>query len=143
MVKATLPTNLVPRTIDAVYTNGVLRPTEPLDLAEDQHVSLHVLPARVRIPAVVARRQVNVFVCSSISSSMGGGTPELVVGERLVWRVPVLLTFPAHGTIGTAGTIDVDAETGDLLTTPSLIEEITRNAETLAARLPPEAEGQR
>jgi predicted DNA-binding antitoxin AbrB/MazE fold protein len=142
MVKATLPANLVPKTIDAVYANGVLRPTEPLDLAEDQHVSLHVLPPRVRIPAAVARRKVNVFACSSISCSMGGGTPELVMDERIVWRVPVLLTFPMHGAVGAAGTIDVDAETGDLLTTPSLIEEITRNAETLAARLPSEAESQ-
>ena len=142
MSKATLPANLVPKTIDAVYTNGVLRPVERLELPEDQRVSLHILPPHVRVPAVVARRKVNVFVCDNISCSMGGGTPELVLGERIVWRVPVLLTFPGHGTVGTTGTIDVDAETGDLLITPSLIEEITRNAETFAARLPPEAESQ-
>ena len=142
MAKATLPTNLVPMIIDAVYTNGVLRPVEQLELPEDQPVSVHILPPRVRVPAVVARRKVNVFVCDKISCSMGSGTPELVLGERVVWRVPVLLTFPGHGTVGTAGTIDVDAKTGDLLTTPALIEEITHNAEALAARLPPEAESQ-
>jgi predicted DNA-binding antitoxin AbrB/MazE fold protein len=142
MSKGILPANLVPKTIDAVYRNGVLRPVERLELAEDQQVSLHILPPRVRVPAVVARRKVNVFVCDNISCSMGGGTPELVSGKRIVWRVPVLLTFPGHGTVGTAGTIDVDAETGDLLITPSLIEEISHNAETLAARLAPEAESQ-
>ena len=98
MSKAILPANLVPKTIDAVYTNGVLRPVERLELAEDQRVSLHILPPRVRVPAVVARRKVNVFVCDNISCSMGGGTPELVSGEQIVWRVPVLLTFRTrHG----------------------------------------------
>jgi len=140
MAKNTLPASLMPKTVDAVYTNGVLHPLERLDLADHQRVSLHILPPRVRIPAVVARRKVNVFVCSDISCLMGGGTPELIGDEQTVWRVPVLLTFPGYGTVGAVGAIDVDAGTGELLTTPSLIEEITRNAETLAARLPPEAE---
>jgi len=139
MAKSAFPANLVPRTVDAVYADGILRPLERLDLPDHQRVSLHILPPRVRIPAVVARRKVNVFVCNEISCLMGGGTPELVGGERMVWRVPVLLTFPRYGTVGTVGAIDVDAETGDLLTTPSLIEEIIHNAEMLAARLPPEA----
>lgn len=140
MVKTAFPDNLSPRTIDAVYTNGVLRPLEQLDLSDHQRVSLYILPPRVRIPAVVARRKVNVFVCSEISCSMGGGTPKLVRGEQTVWRVPVHLTFPGYGSVGIAGTIDVDAETGDLLTNFSLVEEITHNAEMLAARLPSEAE---
>lgn len=142
MAKTAFPANLVPKTIDAVYTNGVLHPLEQIDLTEHQRVSLHILPPRVRIPAVIARRKVNVFVCNEISCLMGGGTPELWGGEQTVWRVPVILTFPGHGTVETVGAIDVDAETGDLLTHPSLVEEITRNAETLAARLPPEAEAE-
>lgn len=71
---------------------------------------------------------------------MGGGEPTLVIGERTVWRVPVILTFPTDGPVGTVGTIEVDAETGELHTSPQLIEEITHNAETLAARLLPETE---
>ena len=140
MSKAANLTDLVPKTIDAVYTNGVLYPLERLDLAEREQVTIHILPPRVRIPAVVARRQVNVFVCSEISCTMGGGTPRLVRGEKTVWRVPVLLTFPKYGPVGTAGAIDVDAETGELLITPSLVEEITRNAEALAACLPSETD---
>lgn len=64
------------------------------------------------------------------------------MGKRVAWRVPVILTFPTHGPVGTVGTIDVDAETGELHTSSQLIEEITRNAETLAARLPPETEAE-
>ena len=30
------------RTLEAVYRNGVLRPLEPLDLPEDQHVTITI-----------------------------------------------------------------------------------------------------
>jgi predicted DNA-binding antitoxin AbrB/MazE fold protein len=143
MSKVTFPASLVPKTVDAVYTEGALYPLERLDLTEHQRVSLHILPPRVRIPAVVARRKVNVFVCSEISYLMGGGTPELVRGEPTVWRVPVFLTFPRYGPVGTVGTIDVDAETGELSVTPTLVEEITHNAEALAASLPSETSPER
>ena len=138
MSKTAFPVNLAPKIVDAVYIEGVLRPLERLDLAEHQQVSLHILPPHVRVPAVVAKRKVNVFVCNEISYLMGGSTPELVRGEPTVWRVPVLLTFPKYGPVGTVGTIDVDAQTGELLVTPSLVEEITHNAEMLAASLPSE-----
>jgi predicted DNA-binding antitoxin AbrB/MazE fold protein len=128
------------KTISAVYENGVLRPLERLDLEEHQTVSLHILPPRVRIPAVVARRKVNVFVGNEISYLMGGRDPELVVGDPIVWRVPVVLTFPSHGAVGTVGVIEVNAETGELFVSPALIEEITHNAQALVDRLPPEAE---
>ncbi len=139
MAQTAFPANLVSKTVDAVYADGILRPLEQLDLPDHQRVSLHILPPRVRIPAVVARRKVNIFVCNEISYLMGGGTPELMGGEQTVWHVPVILTFPGYGTVGTVGAIDVDAETGDLLTTPFLVKEIVHNAEALAARLPPEA----
>ncbi len=142
MVKTALPNALETKTVDAVYTDGVLRPLEQLDLSDHQRVSLHILPPDVRIPAIVARRKVSTFACSEISYLMGGDTPELIRGERTVWRVPVILTYPKHGSVGAVGAIDVDAETGDLLITPSLIKEITHNAETLAARLPSEAESE-
>ena len=119
------------KTIDAVFEDGVLRPLERLDLDEKQAVSLHILPPRVRIPAAVARRKVNVFVCNEISYLMGGRDPDLVAGNPVVWRVPVVLTFPDHGAVGTVGTVEVNAETGELLTSLTLIEEIRRNAQAL------------
>jgi predicted DNA-binding antitoxin AbrB/MazE fold protein len=126
--------------ITAVYENGLLRPLEHLSLSEHQTVRLHVLSPQVRVSATAARRRVSGFVLNEISYLMGGGEPTLVIGERTVWRVPVILTFPTDGPVGTVGTIEVDAETGELHTSPQLIEEITRNAETLAGRLPPETE---
>jgi predicted DNA-binding antitoxin AbrB/MazE fold protein len=128
--------------ITAVYENGLLRPIERLSLSEHQKVRLQVLSPQVRVSATAARRKVSGFVLNEISYLMGGGEPTLVIGKRTVWRVPVILTFPTHGPVGTVGTIDVDAETGELFTSPQLVEEITRNAETLTARLPPETEAE-
>ena len=67
-----------------------------------------------------------------ISTNMHGGTPRLVVGERICWRVPVILSMPPTGDRGEVGAIDVDVETGQLIVTHTLIEEIQQRAECLA-----------
>ena len=67
-----------------------------------------------------------------ISTNMHGGTPRLVVGERNCWRVPIILSMPPTGDRGEVGAIDVDVETGQLIITHTLIEEIQQRAEYLA-----------
>jgi len=67
-----------------------------------------------------------------ISTNMHGSTPRLVVGERICWRVPVILSMPPTGDRGEVGAIDVDVETGQLIITHSLVEEIQQRAEYLA-----------
>lgn len=119
--------------ITAIYERGILRPLQDVQLREQETVSLHILPPRVLLSAADARRKVSRFVLDEISYLMGGEQPTLVEANRPYWRVPVVLTYPTQGTVGTAGFIDVDAETGDLITTPALIKELTRNAHTLAA----------
>ena len=63
---------------------------------------------------------------------MHAGEPRLVVSERILWRVPVILSMPPNGDRGEVGTIDVDVETGQLVVNQSLIEEIVQRAEYLA-----------
>ena len=96
-------------------------------LAIDVHLS-----ATVNVTAFSAQQKVTGFVADEISTNMHGGEPRLVVGERLCWRVPVILSMPPVGDRGEVGTIDVDIETGQLMTTRILIEEIERRAEYLA-----------
>lgn len=119
--------------ITAVYEDGVLRPLQTLQLDDHQQVSLHVLPPEVRVPAAIAKRKVSRFVLDEISYLLGGEQPSLVREDRLYWRVPVTLSYPSHGRMGTVGAIDVDVESGNLVITPSLIDEITQNAKALAA----------
>ena len=91
------------------------------------------LSATVNVTAFSARQKVTGFVADEISTNMHAGEPQLVVGERIYWRVPVILSMPPSGERGEVGTIDVDIENGQLLVTQALIEEIERRAEYLAS----------
>ena len=53
--------------------------------------------------------------------------------EPFLWRVPVTLAVLPHGRLGQVGTIDVDAQSGQLQMTSLLIEDIRRNARSLVA----------
>lgn len=85
------------------------------------------------ISARSAQKIVGRFVADEISYLLRAGEPDLVLSRRLYWRVPVQLALPDRGTIGTAGTLDVDVETGQIVLTPGDITEITRRADRLVA----------
>lgn len=101
------------------------------------------LSASVNVTSFSARQKVTGFVADEISTQMHGGTPVLVMGERIYWRVPVILSVPPIGDHGPVGEIDVDVETGQIIVTPSLIEDIIRRAEHLAANPPFSAKTER
>jgi hypothetical protein len=90
------------------------------------------LSATVNVSAFSARQKVTGFVVDEISTNMHGGEPTLIVGDRICWRVPIILSLPPHGDRGEVGVIDVDVETGQLKLTQATLEEITRHAEYLA-----------
>lgn len=83
--------------------------------------------------ALAAKRKVGRFVADEIGYLLRAGEPKLVVGQRMVWRVPVTLALPTAGDIGQTGEIDVDVETGKLNLTPELVQSIAQNGERLAA----------
>lgn len=92
------------------------------------------LSATVNETAFSARQKVTGFVADEISTNMHATEPTLVVGDRICWRVPVILSMPPIGDRGEVGTIDVDVETGQLQLTPNLMQEFERRAEYLATR---------
>jgi hypothetical protein len=101
-------------------------------------VDIHIhVTAQVNITPFVARQNVNVFVKMEISTQLGAGTPELVVGERLCWSVPVMLGFPDRGIVGKVGDVLVDATTGDLLVDQDTVRRLSDDADRLAERSPP------
>jgi hypothetical protein len=100
-------------------------------------VSIHVeLTAQVNITPYVARQKVNVFLLLELSTQLRAGTPELRVGERLCWSVPVELTSPARGVVGRVGELLVDVETGEVLADSATVQRIAADAEDLARRSP-------
>ena len=71
---------------------------------------------------------------SEVGNMLMGERPQLVVGKRTVWRVPVVLGSSTLGVLGEVGTVDVDAETGEILLTDTLSQKILQNAKTLSNR---------
>jgi hypothetical protein len=88
----------------------------------------------LNVTAFSARQRVTQYVVQELSTQLGGDTPELTVGERVWWSVPVLFTLPGKGVLGRVGTLRIDAGTGELLTDPQTEQEMLRHAEQLAQR---------
>jgi hypothetical protein len=90
----------------------------------------------LNVTAFSARQRVTQYVMQQLSTQLGGDAPELTVGERVWWSVPVVFTLPGRGVLGRVGTLRVDAATGELLTDPQTEQEMLRHAEQLAQRPP-------
>src|SRR5205085_12359983 len=88
----------------------------------------------LNVTSVSARQRVTQYVMHELSTQLGGDAPELTVGERVWWSVPVVFTLPGKGVLGRVGTLRVDAGTGELLTDPQAEREMMRHAEQLAQR---------
>src|SRR3984957_195670 len=86
----------------------------------------------LNITSFSARQRVTHHVMQELSTQLGGDTPELTVGERVYWSVPVVFTLPGKGVLGRVGMLRVDAGTGELLTDPHTEEEMMRHAERVA-----------
>ncbi len=97
----------------------------------------------IQISAFVARQKVNVLVSRRVSNLLLAGEPTLIPATdpdqaptsppAWVWRVPVELTFPSHGRVGSVGEIEVDAQYGEVRYTDDLLARMTAEADRLAA----------
>jgi len=76
----------------------------------------------------VARRRVDKFLLRKVGDLLYAEEPYLAFEDRVCWRVPVALTNPERGRIGSVGELRVDAETGEVLAGKDEIERIERNA---------------
>jgi predicted DNA-binding antitoxin AbrB/MazE fold protein len=123
----------------ATFQKGVFVPLQDVGLREKQVVRLQIIPAQVKIGAAFARQKVNRFLLDEVSYMLGADQPALIENDHFVWRAPILFTSPERGVIGLAGTIDVDAETGELLVTGDTVAKILQNARDLAGSTPSEA----
>jgi hypothetical protein len=110
----------------AVQLEGIKPP-------QSGRIEIHV-SADINITARTARQRVSRLVASELGNLLFGGDPTLVVGERVVWRVPVTLAYPDTGPLGQIGTLDVDVETGQVMVTPEQLAKIEVEAHVLAQR---------
>ncbi len=89
----------------------------------------------IEIVAEQARKLVNRWIHDQVSYMMRAETPTFTVGERIVWRVPVVLTAPHVGRVGVVGNVDVDVRSGALYNHRK--DEMLKKAVALAEKMPP------
>ena len=91
--------------------------------------------ATLNITAYTAQRKVSVLVLERVGTGLFGDEPRLIMADkRVCWRVPVIASSASAGRLGLVGEIDVDAQTGEILATPDLLNTIGDNADRLVAR---------
>jgi hypothetical protein len=98
------------------------------------------LTAQVNVTDFTAQRKVNKLLLDHVGNLLYGERPSLVAGRRLLWRVPVWLALPTTGPLGQVGALDVDAQTGEILSTQHILEEIAERGNALARRATPAAD---
>src|SRR5437667_1696208 len=108
-------------------------PGMPLPAESTLDITIRVTQP-LNITSFSARQKVTQYVMHELSTQLGAGAPELSVGERVYWSVPVVFTLPGKGVLGRVGTFRVDAGTGELLTDPRTEQEMMQHAEHLAQR---------
>lgn len=100
------------------------------------HVKLS-LTSQVNVTDYTVQRKVTKLLLDQVGNQLYGEQPSLVIGRRLLWRVPVWLALPTTGPLGQVGTLDVDANTGEILFTQQMLDEIAERGNALAQRASP------
>lgn len=89
----------------------------------------------IEVSADEARKKVDHWLLEQVSSSFGASLPVLVIGERAVWRVPILVGFSQRGSFE-IGSVTVDALTGTMNSSAQQAFELQQAASVLITRLP-------
>ena len=103
----------------------------------EERLSAAQFPLQVQVSAFVVGQKVNVLMLEQVSNPPVADEPRLVQtpSESWIWRVPVDLTFPAHGRVGRVGEVDVDAHYGAVRYDDVLLTQIAGEAEWLAQHI--------
>lgn len=110
---------------------NIVMAVSPTTQTDRLQVSVHI-QAEIW-SAEAARRQANFWLLENVGNLLRAESPELVLGDRLVWRADIVLTSPRRGRIGAVGRLEIDATTGEVLANDKLAEEIIPLAYDLTA----------
>lgn len=94
-------------------------------------------PVTIQVTATEAKRRANRWLLHEVSTMLGTEEPELVIGVKSLWRIPVVYTVPHFGEVGRVGMIEVDILTGEMDKTPEKHDELRQAAKALAQTVPP------
>lgn len=118
-----------------IYTPDSMAETVTQNGNERIRIAIHV-QAEV-VPEKEAIQKASHWLLMNAGNLLRADNPELVLGNPLKWRLDVWLSTPALnpprvGPSDRLGQIYIDASTGDVITSDSLIEELTTAADAIA-----------
>jgi hypothetical protein len=121
---------IVVTTYIGTVRNGKVEFAPPLTLPEGSQV-------RVTLSPVLNERQaagkVNVWLAHQVGDAVGVMQGTLVqVEERAVWRFEAFITGVNFDPVGPLGQIEVDADTGEMLSSPKTAEAMIERGRQLA-----------
>jgi len=113
-----------------------LAPAQLHELKGTDYANLSVhLDAQI-VSATRIRRKVNGWLAMDVGDRMLAGEPELIINERLYWRVPLHWTSPTKGIVeARVAEIFVDAVTCEIIEPLNKIVEIKQNVKRAARTL--------
>lgn len=91
------------------------------------------LTSTINFTALASQRRVSKLMLDQVGLFYGE-SPSLIISDRLLWRVPIQFSLPSTGSLGRVGSLDVDAQTGEILYTPELLAELKERGRYLAQR---------
>jgi hypothetical protein len=92
------------------------------------------LTAEVNITDYTAQRKVSKLLLDEAGNLLYGEQPTLVAGRHLLWRVPIWVALPTTGPLGQIGTLDVEAQTGEILYTQQQLDDIVARGNLLVEK---------
>lgn len=110
------------QTYEGVVQRGSVRLPTGLQLPEGARVYVTVVPT---LDEQSARRRAARWLAENVGDMVMPGPAVLTQdAELLVWRFPALIGSPFDEPQGPVGYIDVDAESGAVLSSPSIADEM-------------------
>lgn len=91
----------------------------------------------IKVSAEEARRKVIGWLVDQVSYMLSAKSPTLVIGESIMWRIPVILTAPHVGPVGEIGVMHVNVQTGEMDNTPEQLAKLQQRGLELSRWLPP------
>ncbi len=116
-------------TYTAVVRAGRVEPATPLDLPDGSEV---YIVAQVGIDARTARKKANGWLVDHVGNLVMADDGALVQkGNQWVWRFNAYLTSLTHVPRGPVGQVELDADTGQVLTDPSTVAEMYKRGRAI------------
>ncbi len=108
---------------------------QEIKLPEQAEVKIELsITARINVTDLGEQRKVSKLLLDQVGNLLYGEQPTLVAGRRLFWRVPIYLGLPTVGAVGQVGVLDVDAQTGEILFSQQILDELAERGDAMAQR---------